>query len=152
QAHLHDRLTPFAIKTIIVACAPCLTGRLAPQEVSSSQCSCCDNPTSPVQPENLVYLLYTSGSTGKPKGVMVTHRSLSNHMLWMQEVFQWSASDRVLQKTPFSFDASVWEFYAPLLAGACLVLARPSGHRDSAYLVETIMQEQISTLQVVPTL
>src|SRR5262249_52560234 len=85
--------------------------------------------------ENLAYVLYTSGSTGEPKGVMVTHRALCNHMLWMRESFALSGADSVLQKTPYSFDASVWEFYAPLLVGARLVMARPGGHRDSVYLM-----------------
>ena len=69
-------------------------------------------------PESLAYIIYTSGSTGQPKGVMVPHRALANHMRWMQRTFSITSSDCVLQKTPFSFDASVWEFFLPLLAGA----------------------------------
>src|SRR5688572_7909671 len=103
-------------------------------------------------PENLVYMLYTSGSTGRPKGVMVPHRALGNHMAWMQGRFPLTAADRVLQKTPFSFDASVWEFYAPLLAGARLVLAAPGGHQDPAYLVKVIGEQEVTTLQLVPLL
>src|SRR5688500_18348855 len=103
-------------------------------------------------PENLVYMLYTSGSTGRPKGVMVPHRALGNHMAWMQGRFPLTAADRVLQKTPFSFDASVWEFYAPLLAGARLVLAAPGGHQDPAYLVQLIGEQEVTTLQLVPLL
>lgn len=110
------------------------------------------NPLHRAGAQNLAYVIYTSGSTGQPKGVMIVHSALNNHMHWMQSAFPLSATDRVLQKTPFSFDASVWEFYAPLLAGACLVLARPGGHQESAYLVGTIVQEQISILQVVPTM
>src|SRR5688572_18734500 len=105
-----------------------------------------------VTPENLVYMLYTSGSTGRPKGVMVPHRALGNHMAWMQGRFPLTAADRVLQKTPFSFDASVWEFYAPLLAGARLVLAAPGGHQDPAYLVQLIVEQEVTTLQLVPLL
>jgi amino acid adenylation domain-containing protein len=103
-------------------------------------------------PQHLAYVMYTSGSTGVPKGILISHQALVNHMHWIQEAFPLTALDRVLQKTPFSFDASAWEFYAPLLVGACLTLARPDGHRDSTYLVKTIIREQISTLQVVPTL
>ena len=110
------------------------------------------NPLSNVQPTNLSYVIYTSGSTGKPKGVMITHRALVNHMLWMQKAFPLMVTDRVLQKTPFSFDASVWEFFAPLLSGACLVMAQPGGHRDTHYLVQTLVQQQISILQLVPSL
>ena len=80
-----------------------------------------DTPNSTAQPENLAYVIYTSGSTGQPKGVMIPHRALCNHMLWMQTEFPITPKDRVLQKTPFSFDASVWEFYAPLLAGGQLI-------------------------------
>ena len=76
------------------------------------------NPSSGVQPENLAYVIYTSGSTGKPKGVLVQHSAICNHMAWMQSAFPFDAASRVLQKTPISFDASIWEFCAPLLAGA----------------------------------
>src|SRR5689334_410589 len=102
--------------------------------------------------ENLAYVIYTSGSTGRPKGVMVSHGSLSNHMFWMVERFPLSHNDRVLQKTSFTFDASVWEFYAPLLSGAQLVLARPGSQQDSSALVKQMIEQQISVLQVVPTL
>ncbi|HKV08204.1 MAG TPA: amino acid adenylation domain-containing protein, partial [Thermoanaerobaculia bacterium] len=100
----------------------------------------------------LAYLLFTSGSTGRPKGAMVHHRAIVNHMLWMQKEFPLEAADRVFQKTPFSFDASIWEFWAPLLSGAALVLARPGGHRDPEYLVRTIRERGITILQVVPSL
>jgi len=102
--------------------------------------------------DNLAYVIYTSGSTGRPKGVMITHGALTNHMIWMAERFPLSASDRVLQKTPFSFDAAVWEFYAPLLSGARLVIARPGSHQDSGALLSQMIEQRISVLQVVPTL
>jgi amino acid adenylation domain-containing protein len=110
------------------------------------------NPPNRAAAENLAYVMYTSGSTGKPKGVMIPHRAIVNHMLWMSERFPLTARDSVLQKTPFSFDASVWEFYAPLMAGARLVMARPEGHRDSAYLVKAVVDEAITTLQLVPSM
>jgi amino acid adenylation domain-containing protein len=109
------------------------------------------DPIGRVTPDGLAYVLYTSGSTGTPKGVMVAHRGLCNHMVWMQAEYPLHEHDRILQKTPFSFDASVWEFYAPLLAGARLVMARPGGHQDSAYLVRTVAAEQITVLQLVPS-
>jgi len=84
--------------------------------------------------------------------VMITHRALCNHMLWMAKAFPLTGSDRVLQRTPSSFDASVWEFYAPLISGARLILARPGGHHDRAYLLKTIQEQAITTLQLVPTL
>ncbi|HEY0735024.1 MAG TPA: amino acid adenylation domain-containing protein, partial [Herpetosiphonaceae bacterium] len=109
------------------------------------------NPGVPVATDNLAYVIYTSGSTGLPKGVMISHRSLINHMQWMIEAFPLAGDDRVLQKTPFSFDASVWEFYAPLLTGARLVMARPGGHQEIDYLIEEITSRGITTLQVVPS-
>ncbi|MGL5939583.1 MAG: amino acid adenylation domain-containing protein [Waterburya sp.] len=110
------------------------------------------NPVNSVTPENLAYVIYTSGSTGKPKGVMIPHRALTNHMLWMQTELPLNSSDKVLQKTPFSFDASVWEFYAPLLVGGTLIVAKPDGHQDPSYLTELIIQEKITILQLVPSL
>src|SRR5437763_13980397 len=108
-----------------------------------------DNPEINITGENLAYLIYTSGSTGQPKGVMSIHRGLLNRLQWMQEAYGLNESDRVLQKTPFGFDVSVWEFFWPLMNGACLVVARPEGHKDSRYLVETIQQERITTLHFV---
>jgi len=101
---------------------------------------------------NLAYIIYTSGSTGRPKGVPVPHAGISNRLRWMQEAFGLDESDSVLQKTPFGFDVSVWEFFWPLLTGARLVVARPGGHRDSAYLAETIIDKEITTVHFVPTM
>jgi amino acid adenylation domain-containing protein/non-ribosomal peptide synthase protein (TIGR01720 family) len=111
-----------------------------------------DNPVRAAEPANIAYVLYTSGSTGRPKGAMVTHAGLCNHMVWMQAAYPLTATDCVLQKTPFSFDASVWEFYAPLLAGARLLMAKPGGHQEGSYLVEVMSRNQVTTLQLVPTL
>src|SRR5437867_4503115 len=83
---------------------------------------------------------------------MVPHRAIVNHMLWMQEALPLSESDRVLQKTPFSFDASIWEFYAPLLVGARLVMAPPRAHQDSACLVKVLAEQQVTVLQLVPSM
>ncbi|HSF40965.1 MAG TPA: amino acid adenylation domain-containing protein [Thermoanaerobaculia bacterium] len=102
--------------------------------------------------EGLAYVIYTSGSTGRPKGVMVPHRGIVNRLLWMQEAYGLTPEDRVLQKTPFGFDVSVWELFWPLLTGATLVMARPGGHRDASYLAETIARERITVLHFVPSM
>ncbi|MEH2442404.1 amino acid adenylation domain-containing protein [Nostoc sp.] len=111
-----------------------------------------ENPVYGIKPYNLAYVIYTSGSTGQPKGVKIPHSAICNHMLWMQTEFPLTETDKVLQKTPFSFDASVWEFFAPLLTGAQLVVAKPLGHQDSVYLTQVITTEQITILQLVPSL
>ncbi|WP_330241204.1 non-ribosomal peptide synthetase [Streptomyces sp. NBC_00525] len=103
-------------------------------------------------PGNLAYVIHTSGSTGTPKGVMVEHRSVVNRLLWMQDTYRLGADERVLQKTPYGFDVSVWEFFWPLINGARLVLARPGGHRDPAYLAELIQRERITTVHFVPSM
>ncbi|HYO14894.1 MAG TPA: amino acid adenylation domain-containing protein, partial [Thermoanaerobaculia bacterium] len=105
-----------------------------------------------VLPDHPAYVIYTSGSTGRPKGVVNTHRAIVNRLLWMQEAYGLTGEDRVLQKTPFSFDVSVWEFFWPLLTGARLVMARPGGHQDPAYLVDRIAREGITTLHFVPSM
>jgi iturin family lipopeptide synthetase A len=103
-----------------------------------------------VTPDNLAYVIYTSGSTGQPKGAMNAHRGICNRLLWMQEAYRLQAGDRVLQKTPFSFDVSVWEFFWPLLAGATLVVAKAGGHQDTRYLADTIARERVTTMHFVP--
>ncbi|WP_394828309.1 amino acid adenylation domain-containing protein [Pendulispora albinea] len=125
----------------------------APEEACSHLSS--ENPRRDITgltARHLAYVIYTSGSTGKPKGVMNEHRSVVNRLIWMQRAYGLQAHDTVLQKTPFSFDVSVWEFFWPLLAGAKLVMARPHGHKDPAYLAEVIQQEEITTLHFVPSM
>ncbi|MDC9604576.1 non-ribosomal peptide synthetase [Xenorhabdus griffiniae] len=101
---------------------------------------------------HLAYVLYTSGSTGLPKGVMNEHRGVVNRLLWAQEAYQLTPHDRVLQKTPFSFDVSVWEFFLPLMVGAQLVMARPGGHKEPHYLLEEIERRHITTIHFVPSM
>jgi len=106
----------------------------------------------PLSPENGAYLIYTSGSTGRPKGALNSHRAIVNRLAWMQRSYPLGEGDRVLQKTPMSFDVSVWEFFWPLLAGAGLVVARPDGHRDPAYLVDLVARQAVTTLHFVPSM
>jgi amino acid adenylation domain-containing protein len=111
-----------------------------------------DNPRSGATETNVAYVIYTSGSTGRPKGVLNTHRGICNRLLWMQEAYPLTAADRVLHKTPFSFDVSVWELFWPLLVGARLIVAQPGGHRDNAYLVNLIVTQGITTVHFVPSM
>ena len=108
-------------------------------------------PTVDLLPEGLIYVLYTSGSTGKPKGVAITNASLVHHMNWMIQEFAFTENDHFLQKTPFSFDASVWEFWAPLMCGGQLTMARPRAQSDGEYLVHAVQEHEITVLQLVPT-
>lgn len=110
------------------------------------------NPNVEVSEKDMAYMLYTSGSTGKPKGVIVSHRAICNRLLWKQDYFKLSNNDRVLQKTPYTFDVSIWEFFWPLITGACLVIAKPNGHKDPNYLVNIIQEENISTVHFVPSM
>ncbi|CRM72101.1 non-ribosomal peptide synthetase [Pseudomonas sp. 58 R 3] len=103
-------------------------------------------------PQHQAYVIYTSGSTGKPKGVINEHSPVVNRLLCMQDTYRLDSSDALLQKTPFSFDVSVWEFFWPLFTGARLVMARPGGHKDPAYLCEVIEAEQITTVHFVPSM
>ncbi len=110
----------------------------------------------PLEPEatpgDLAYILYTSGSTGRPKGVMVPHRAIANHMRWMAEALPLTEDDVVLQRTPIGFDASVWEFWAPLIAGARLVMGPAGAHRDPAVLARALVEHDATVVQLVPSL
>ncbi|NVI85682.1 amino acid adenylation domain-containing protein, partial [Janthinobacterium sp. BJB401] len=103
-------------------------------------------------PRNLAYVIYTSGSTGHPKGVLVEHQALVNRIDWMQREYPLGETDVVLQKTPFGFDVSVWELTWPFIAGARLVMAKPEGHKDTAYLASVIQSEGVTTLHFVPSM
>ncbi|MDP8875825.1 amino acid adenylation domain-containing protein, partial [Serratia marcescens] len=111
-----------------------------------------ENPERRAQASHLAYVIYTSGSTGKPKGAMNEHRGVVNRLVWMQEAYGLTAADTVLQKTPFGFDVSVWEFFWPLMVGARLVMAKPEGHKDPDYLSRAIEQYGVTTLHFVPSM
>jgi amino acid adenylation domain-containing protein len=111
-----------------------------------------ENPVVEVTTDNLAYVIYTSGSTGIPKGVMVSHRSISHHLLFRQSAFPLLASDRFLHKASFSFDISVWEIFGTLLSGAQLVLADAGRQGDSSYLVRLMAQQQITVAHFGPSM
>ncbi len=110
------------------------------------------NPDIDICSTDLAYVIYTSGSTGKPKGVMNEHGAICNRLMWMQERFKLQEDDCILQKTPFSFDVSVWELFWPLLYGARLVIAKPEGHKDNHYLIGLIKRSNITTIHFVPSM
>ncbi|WP_416196956.1 amino acid adenylation domain-containing protein [Pseudomonas sp. Teo4] len=140
QSHLRDQLpVPGSVRALNV------------DEQGHLACSTEATGVQP-QPENLAYVIYTSGSTGKPKGAGNRHKALTNRLCWMQQAYGLSATDAVLQKTPFSFDVSVWEFFWPLMVGARLVVAAPGDHREPARLVRLIEQQNITTLHFVPSM
>ncbi|MDB9305423.1 amino acid adenylation domain-containing protein [Nodularia spumigena CS-591/12] len=117
------------------------------------------NPVSQVTSANLAYVIYTSGSTGKPKGVMNLHQGICNNLLRTIDAYPLIAEDawvgksqRIVQITPFSFDVSVWEIFWPLIAGATLVVAKPEGHKDPNYLINLIVQQQVTQINFVPSI
>jgi amino acid adenylation domain-containing protein len=105
-----------------------------------------------LRPDSPVYMIYTSGSTGRPKGAINRHDSLFNRLYWMQSAFALSSDDKVLQKTPYGFDVSVWEFFWPLMVGATIVVAEPEGHRDPEYLKRAIRSHGVTTVHFVPSM
>ncbi|MDO8805003.1 MAG: amino acid adenylation domain-containing protein [Elusimicrobiota bacterium] len=111
-------------------------------------------PAEPVSlaDDDLAYIIYTSGTTGRPKGVRVHHGGLRNRLLWMQSEYQLTYEDRILQKTPLSFDVSIWELFWPLMSGSKLVIARPLGHTDNIYLDTIIQTERVTVLHFVPSM
>src|ERR1700704_2060856 len=110
------------------------------------------NPVILNKPQDLAYVIYTSGSTGKPKGVMIEHRSLVNRLHWMQQAYPIDESDVILQKTPYSFDVSVWELFWWALQGAKLCFLMPGGERNPLAIVETIRQRQVTVVHFVPSM
>ncbi|MDZ7887036.1 MAG: non-ribosomal peptide synthase/polyketide synthase [Mycobacterium sp.] len=109
-------------------------------------------PLPAIDPATWAYVLYTSGTTGRPKGVAVAHAGIVNRIAWLQDAYPLTAADRMLVKTPISFDTSVWEVFWPLSVGATLVLAAPGGHRDPAYLADTVVSENVTAADFVPSM
>jgi amino acid adenylation domain-containing protein len=149
-----------AAPSIVLADA---AGRTALGEAALASCTVLDPTTLPALPDtnpsvsgltarHLAYVIYTSGSTGTPKGVQNEHQALVNRLVWMQQAYGLTTADRVLQKTPVSFDVSVWEFFWTLLNGATLVVAAPDVHKDPAALIELITRQRITTVHFVPSM
>ena len=130
---------------------------LAPVSVLNVDDIPCDTPANapavfrPVA-DDLAYILFTSGSTGRPKGAMNTHGGLSNRLEWMQHAYRLKPRDVVLHKTPTTFDVSLWELVWPFMVGARLVVAKPDGHRDPAYLAELIQEQSVTVAHFVPSM
>ncbi len=105
-----------------------------------------------IRSNGLAYCIYTSGSTGKPKGTLLHHKGLLNRILWMKDELNLKREDVFLQKTPYTFDVSVWEFFLPLINGNKLVIAKPEGHKDPFYLQKLIVEKNISVIHFVPSM
>jgi amino acid adenylation domain-containing protein/non-ribosomal peptide synthase protein (TIGR01720 family) len=142
QRRLSDRLGGFAGKLLLVD-----TDWDVVEAGSSTAPSSMDARATASDP---AYMIYTSGSTGRPKGALNSHRGIVNRLRWMQDEYRLTATDTVLQKTPISFDVSVWEFFWPLTTGARLMLAAPGGHRDPEYLANVIERSRVTVLHFVP--
>jgi amino acid adenylation domain-containing protein len=142
QQHLEERMPEHHARVL------CLDSEWRKEIADQPQTS----PAVELRDADLAYVIYTSGSTGQPKGAMNTHAAIRNRLLWMQEMYGLTAQDSVLQKTPFSFDVSVWEFFWPLMTGARLVVAKPGGHQDSSYLARLIEEQGITTVHFVPSM
>jgi len=110
------------------------------------------NPSSINEPTDLAYVIYTSGTTGKPKGVAIPHRGAVNRIHWMQQKYGLTAQDRILQKTSYAFDVSVWELFWAIWYGGSVVFAKPEGQKDNEYLLNLIQQSKISILHFVPSM
>ena len=141
QAALQDRLPPTRATVIGIDGATTAAAREPGGQ-----------PPAATGGSRLAYVIYTSGSTGRPKGAMISHEAIVNRLHWMQAAYGLTPADRVLQKTPFSFDVSVWEFFWPLAIGAELIVARPGGHRDSEYLARLIADAGVTVLHFVPSM
>ena len=128
----------------------CLDGPSAPSDWDATAPVAAT--VAPTRSANLAYVIHTSGSTGKPKGTLNTHAGIRNRLLWMQDAYRLAADDRVLHKTPVSFDPFVWEIFWPLIVGARVVIAKPEGHKDAAYLVRTIVEKGVTGMHFVPSM
>ena len=105
-----------------------------------------------IHPDDLAYVIYTSGSSGQPKGVECKHKGICNRLSWWREKYALDATDTVMQKTPITFDVSLWELFTPLQIGARLMIEKPEGHKDPAQLIASIQQYNITHIHFVPSM
>jgi len=156
-AHPRDRLatiltsaSPRAVLTVhsVRDTVPCETALCVDMILSPSSAT----PLAIAEPDDPAYVIYTSGSTGAPKGVVVGHDAIVNRLLWMGEHYGFGPACRTLQKTPATFDVSVWEFFLPLITGGVLVVAPPEAHKDPALLADIVRTQRIDTLHFVPSM
>lgn len=152
DADVRVLLAPRRLAETLPALATTRAPVLLLDEVASDRVAADAPPLETPEPGDAAYMIYTSGSTGQPKGALNSHRGIVNRLRWMQAEYQLGTADVVLQKTPMSFDVSVWEFFWPLLAGARLVLARPGGHRDAGYLVDVLTRHGVTVCHFVPSM
>lgn len=146
---LTARLPALSVPVLAVDAPP---GDAPPADAPAGDAAVIDPTGGAAGPDDIAYVIFTSGSTGRPKGVAVPHRGVVNRLLWMQEEYGLTPDDRVLQKTPFTFDVSVWEFFWPLITGARLHLPAPGHHRDPRAMADAIRRHGITTLHFVPTM
>ncbi|SNR82522.1 non-ribosomal peptide synthetase [Puniceibacterium sediminis] len=144
---------PPARKTQVLDLAqPARVLGFGPDQLPPEGWSAPEVPLAQPVPGDAAYVIFTSGSTGAPKGVVVEHRAIVNRLLWMRDHYGFGPQDRILQKTPATFDVSVWEFFLPVLCGAELVLAPDGAHRDPRHIARLIRDHAITTLHFVPSM
>ncbi|CAA0123883.1 Tyrocidine synthase 3 [BD1-7 clade bacterium] len=149
---LTDKLNAASITAAGIATQPglqiCLLDQLELETLTTDNLALAH----PQANDSLFNIIYTSGSTGTPKGVMVPHEGIFNRLHWMQKTYPLTADDKVLQKTPYSFDVSVWEFFWPLMNGASCHFAQPEEHKDPQAIAHRIQQHGITTCHFVPSM
>ncbi len=142
-----DRLRPHGADRELIAIEDLL---MEGMELTGEECG--KNPEPVNRSSDLVYVIYTSGSTGKPKGVMIEHASLINRLYWMEQRIPFGAEDVILQKTPYTFDVSLWELFSWAIQGATVCFLEPGGEKDPATIVETVEANGVTAIHFVPSM
>ncbi|MEU6704878.1 amino acid adenylation domain-containing protein [Streptomyces wuyuanensis] len=149
-----DALSEMTLPAEVTASRVVLGSPAAEEELAASAAHAVTDTDrhEPLLPTHPAYVIFTSGSTGRPKGVIVEHAAIANRLQWMQSAYRLNPDDRVLQKTPTTFDVSVWELFWPLAHGVTLVIARPEGHKDPDHLANLIREQHVTILHFVPSM